>query len=68
MFGLGGVFVEALKDVSFRVAPLSRADAEEMVREIKGYSVLQGLRGKPPADKEALIDIILKSVAPRSRQ
>lgn len=60
MFGLGGVFVEALKDVSFRVAPLSRADAEEMVREIKGYGVLQGLRGKPPADTEALIDIILK--------
>ncbi len=60
MFGLGGVFVEALKDVSFRVAPLSRADAEEMVREIKGYSVLRGLRGKPPADMEALIDVILK--------
>jgi len=60
MFGLGGVFVEALKDVSFRVAPVSRADAEEMVREIKGYSVLRGLRGKPPADMEALIDVILK--------
>jgi acetyltransferase len=60
MFGLGGVFVEALKDVSFRVAPLSRVDAEEMISEIQGYSVLRGLRGKPPVDTEALIDIILK--------
>jgi acetyltransferase len=60
MFGLGGIFVEALKDVSFRIAPLSRIDAEEMVSEIKGYSVLQGIRGKPPADINALIDIILK--------
>lgn len=60
MFGLGGVFVEALKDVSFRVAPLSRADAEEMISEIQGYSVLRGWRGRPPVDMEALVDIILK--------
>ena len=60
MFGLGGIFVEALGDVSFRVAPLSRPDAEEMVREIKGYRVLQGMRGRPPVDVEALMDVILK--------
>ncbi|HQO15248.1 MAG TPA: acetate--CoA ligase family protein [Smithellaceae bacterium] len=60
MFGLGGVFVEALKDVSFRVAPLSRLDAEEMISDIQGYSILRGLRGKPPVNTEALIDIILK--------
>ena len=60
MFGLGGVFVEALKDVSFRITPLARNDAEEMVREIKGYRVLQGMRGKPPVDIKALVDIIMR--------
>ena len=59
MFGLGGIFVEALKDVSFRVAPLTRADAEEMIDEIRGHRVLEGLRGKPPLDREALIAAIL---------
>ncbi len=60
MFGLGGIFVEALKDVSFRIAPLSRIDAEEMVSEIKGYSLLQGMRGKPPVDIDMLVDVILR--------
>jgi acetate---CoA ligase (ADP-forming) len=60
MFGLGGIFVEAMKDVAFRITPLERKDAEEMVREIKGYRVLQGMRGKPPADCAALVDIILR--------
>jgi acetyltransferase len=60
MFGLGGVFVEALKDVSFRIAPLSRVDAEEMVSEIKGYSVLTGIRGKPPVDVNTLVEVILR--------
>lgn len=60
MFGLGGIFVEALKDVSFRIVPLNRKDAQELVSEIKGYSVLQGMRGKPPVDIDALVDIILK--------
>jgi acetyltransferase len=60
MFGLGGIFVEALKDVSFRIAPLNRVDAQELVSEIKGYSVLTGIRGKPPVDVDTLVDIILK--------
>jgi acyl-CoA synthetase (NDP forming) len=60
MFGLGGIFVEVLRDVSFRVAPLARPDAEEMIREVKGYRVLEGVRGRPPADVRALVDVILK--------
>jgi acetyltransferase len=60
MFGLGGIFVEVLKDVSFRVAPVSRGDAEDMIAEIKGSAVLKGVRGKPPADMEAIVDTILK--------
>jgi len=60
MFGLGGIFVEVLKDVSFRIIPLGRKDALEMIEEIKGYPLLQGYRGKEPADISALVDIILK--------
>ena len=60
MFGLGGIFVEALKDVSFRIAPISQADAEEMVQEIKGCAVLNGMRGKPPVDFKALTEVLLK--------
>ncbi|OGP73760.1 MAG: acetyl-CoA synthetase [Deltaproteobacteria bacterium RBG_16_49_23] len=60
MFGLGGIFVEVLKDVSFRIIPLSRKDALEMIEELKGYPLLQGYRGKEPADLPALIEIILK--------
>jgi acyl-CoA synthetase (NDP forming) len=60
MFGLGGVFVETLQDVSFRVAPLTAHDAEEMIQEIKAFRVLQGVRGKPASDVKALTDIILK--------
>jgi len=54
MFGLGGIFAEALKDVTFRVAPFGIKEATEMVREIKGYTILQGARGTPPADIPAL--------------
>ena len=54
MFGLGGIFAEALKDVTFRVAPFGTKEAAEMIREIKGYTILQGARGAPPADIPAL--------------
>jgi acetyltransferase len=60
MFGLGGIFVEVLRDVSFRIAPMTRADAEEMIEEIRGTRVLEGVRGRPPIDREALIDAILR--------
>jgi len=60
MFGLGGIFVEALEDISLRVAPLNAEDAWEMIREIKGFRVLSGIRGNPPADQEAIVDVLLK--------
>ena len=60
VFGLGGVFVEVLKDVSMRPVPIARFDAEEMIREIRGHKVLDAFRGKPEADKEAIIDTLLK--------
>ncbi|MCX8191681.1 MAG: acetate--CoA ligase family protein [Nitrososphaerales archaeon] len=59
MFGLGGIFIEVLKDVSFRVAPLSSIDAEEMINEIKGRRVLDSFRGSPPVDIDALKNVIL---------
>ncbi|MCR6690873.1 MAG: acetate--CoA ligase family protein [archaeon YNP-LCB-003-016] len=61
MFGLGGIFVEILKDVTFRIAPLTMEDAMEMIREIKGYPLLKGYRGQPPADENAIIDTIMKT-------
>lgn len=60
MFGLGGIYVEVLKDISFRIVPLTRADAEEMVREIRTYPLLKGARGEKPADVESIIDAILR--------
>lgn len=60
MFGLGGIYVEALKDVTFRIAPLSRADAEAMIREVRAFPILQGVRGEPAADVTALVDDILR--------
>jgi acyl-CoA synthetase (NDP forming) len=60
MFGLGGILVEVLKDVAFRIVPLEPRDARQMVREIKGFPVLQGFRGQEPADLEALEKLLLK--------
>ena len=60
MFGLGGVFVEVLKDVAFRIVPLNRRDASQMIREIKGYPLLEGYRGQEPANITALEDLLLK--------
>ena len=60
MFGLGGVLVEVLKDVSFRIVPLARRDAREMIREIKGYPILEGYRGKEPASIPALEELLIK--------
>jgi len=60
MFGLGGIFVEVLKDVAFRIVPLEPKDASQMIREIKGFPVLEGVRGQPPADLAALEKLILK--------
>jgi len=59
MFGLGGVLVEVLKDVSFRLVPVTKKDAGEMIREIRGYSLLQGYRGQDPADISSLERLII---------
>lgn len=60
MFGLGGVLVEILKDVAFRIVPLVKRDAKEMIREIKGFPLLQGYRGSEPVDVENLENMVLK--------
>jgi len=59
MFGFGGTFVEVMKDVSFRIAPIVEADAKEMMTEVKAYPILQGCRGQPPADIDTLAQILL---------
>jgi len=59
MFGLGGIFTEILKDVSFRVAPLEKRDALEMMGEIKGHKILDAVRGMPAADRETLADMLI---------
>jgi len=60
MFGLGGIFVEVLKDVSFRIIPLEERDAREMITEIKGYDILKGARGNPPRDIQAIKEVLMK--------
>jgi acyl-CoA synthetase (NDP forming) len=59
MFGLGGIFVEVYRDVSFRVVPIEKRDALMMISEIKGYSILKGIRGKKPADIDAIADVLM---------
>jgi acetyl-CoA synthetase (ADP-forming) len=58
MFGLGGIFVEILKDVNFRIAPITPDDAKEMITELKAYPLLKGYRNTPPADIDALVNIL----------
>ena len=58
LFGLGGVFVELLKDASFRVAPMTHDDSRQMIEEIRGYPMLKGIRGEPASDEEAIIQMI----------
>jgi len=60
MFGLGGVFVEVMRDVAFALAPLSRPEARTLMREIKGFPILEGVRGEPGADLEAVEDLLLR--------
>jgi len=61
MFGLGGIFVEILKDVTFRIAPITETDAREMIAEVKGYPILKGYRGQPPADIDAIVKILMNT-------
>jgi acyl-CoA synthetase (NDP forming) len=61
LFGLGGVFVEILKDVSFRITPFNKKDALDMIKEIKGYKILEGIRGKKGVNIDALVNLIIKT-------
>jgi acetyl-CoA synthetase (ADP-forming) len=61
MFGLGGIFVELLKDVTFRIAPITQEDAQEMVTKVKAYPLLKGYRNTPPADIDAIINVLLNT-------
>jgi len=60
MFGLGGIMVEVMKDVTFRVVPLAERDVTQMIDEIKGKAILEGVRGQPPGDKAAIAQAILR--------
>jgi Acyl-CoA synthetase (NDP forming) len=60
MVGLGGIFVEVLADVSFRICPITRLDAEEMLTELKGAAILRGARGRKPVAVDAIVDVLLK--------
>jgi len=61
MFGMGGIFVEVLKDVTFRIAPITEEEAKEMIAEIRAYPLLKGYRGMPPADIEAIAQILVNT-------
>jgi acyl-CoA synthetase (NDP forming) len=59
MFGLGGIFVELFKDVAFALAPVKKEDAQWLIKQVKGYKLLEGYRGKPPVDISILLDMIV---------
>jgi acyl-CoA synthetase (NDP forming) len=59
MFGIGGIFAEIYDDVAFRVAPIDKIDASNLIHELKGYKILEGARGKPPADLNSIISILI---------
>jgi acetyl-CoA synthetase (ADP-forming) len=61
MFGLGGIFVEVLKDVTFRVAPITEEEACEMITEVRAYPLLKGYRNTPPADVDAIVRILVNT-------
>jgi acetyl-CoA synthetase (ADP-forming) len=61
MFGLGGIFVEVLKDVTFRIAPITEEEAREMISDVKAYPLLKGYRNTPPADIGALVKILVNT-------
>uniref|UniRef100_A0A7V4E3W8 CoA-binding protein n=1 Tax=candidate division WOR-3 bacterium TaxID=2052148 RepID=A0A7V4E3W8_UNCW3 len=58
MFGIGGIYVEVFRDVSFRICPIRESSAWRMVQEIKGYKLLEGFRGKPAADIEKIVEVL----------
>ena len=60
MFGLGGLYVEVFKDVSFGLAPLSEDEAREMIKSVKAYRILRGTRGEPMSDVDSLVDVLLR--------
>jgi acetyltransferase len=60
MFGLGGLYVNLIRDVSFRLAPLSRREAYNMIMETKAYTLLRGFRGEMPSDIESVVDVLLR--------
>ena len=60
MFGLGGIYVNVLRDVSFRLAPVSMRAASDMISEVKSYALLRGVRGEPSSDIESIVDTILR--------
>ena len=64
-FGLGGTQVELFRDVAFRIAPLTDRDADEMFRSVRGFPLLQGYRNTPPADLDALRDVVLEGLVSR---
>ncbi|MDY6774107.1 MAG: acetate--CoA ligase family protein [Candidatus Nanohaloarchaea archaeon] len=60
MFGLGGIFVEILRDVNFRAVPIEEEDARELIEEMESKELLEGVRGEEPVDKEAIVEVLLK--------